>query len=80
MNERTPCAPLPASLCCPGAGESCLVVAGLEQRCGQGLDLSWWHFQGPWLLGTQRDTGGGVVVVKIAGALGGHFPAEVGMW
>lgn len=54
-----------------------MVVTGLEQRSGQGLDISLWHFQGPWLPGTQRDSGG---LVKTGGAPRGHFPAEVGMW
>lgn len=53
------------------------MVTDLEQQGSQGLDISLWHFQGPWLLGTQKDSGG---LVKIGGALGGHFPAEVGMW
>lgn len=44
-----------------------MVVADLEQQGGQGLDISLWHFQGPWLLGTRRGPGG---LVKIGGALG----------
>ena len=50
-----------------GWGEGCMVVADLEQQGGQGLDISLWHFQGPWLLGTRRGPGG---LVKIGGALG----------
>ena len=49
------------------------MVTDLEQQGSQGLDISLWHFQGPWFLGTQKDSGG---LVKIGGALGGHFPAE----
>lgn len=63
---KTRCAPLPAPLQCPGR-EGCTVVADLEQHCGQGLDISLWHFQGSWLLGAQREPGW---VVKSGGTTG----------
>lgn len=73
---KTRRAPLPAPLQCPGR-EGCTVVAGLEQHCDQGLDISLWHFQGSWLLGAQREPGW---VVKSGGIQRGYFPAVVEVW